>query len=63
MHFRKLTQKIISYRHFKKIENESFMNSLQSALNPIKPGGSIFASGKFKFELFLNGWWYEPETL
>ena len=23
----------------------------------------IFARGKFKFELFLNGFWYEPETL
>ena len=33
--------------------------------NPIKPGGRgvIFASGKFKFKLFLNGLWYEPETL
>ena len=23
----------------------------------------IFARGKFKFKLFLNGLWYEPETL
>ena len=33
MHFWKLPQKVISYRHFKKIENERFMNSLESALN------------------------------
>ena len=35
-------------------------------LNPIKPvggGGVIFARGKFKFKLFLNSLWYEPETL
>ena len=36
-------------------------------VNPIKPegggGGDIFARGKFKFNLFLNGLWYEPETL
>ena len=25
--------------------------------------GLIFASGKFKIKLFLNGLWYEPETL
>ena len=31
MHFRKLPQ-VISYRGFKKYENERFMNSLQSAL-------------------------------
>ena len=32
--------------------------------NPIKPGVEvIFACGKFKFKLFLNGLWYEPETL
>ena len=32
MHFPKLPQKVISYIGFKKIENEKFMNSLQSAL-------------------------------
>ena len=26
-------------------------------------GGGHFARGKFKFKLFLNGSWYEPETL
>ena len=39
--------------------------------NLIKPEGGggggrgqvIFASGKFKFKLFLNSFWYEPETL
>ena len=25
--------------------------------------GGHFAHGKFKFKLFLNGLWYEPETL
>ena len=39
-----------------------------SKFNPIKPGGGeregvIFARGKLKFKLFLNGLWYEPETL
>ena len=33
MHFCKLPSKVISYRDFKKLENERFMNSLQSALN------------------------------
>ena len=35
-------------------------------INPIEPEGGgevIFACGKFKFKLFLNGLWYEPETL
>ena len=52
MHFRKLTQKIVSYRHFKKIENESFMNSLQSALNPIKPGGAISPAANLNLNCF-----------
>ena len=38
-----------------------------STFNPIKPGGKgggvIFARGKLKFKLFLNGLWYEPEIL
>ena len=25
--------------------------------------GIIFARGKFEFKSFLNGLWYEPETL
>ena len=44
------------------------------SVNPNKPGGEegwewggggevIFARGKIKFKLFLNGLWYEPETL
>ena len=38
--------------------------SERSNVNPIKPGGGvIFARGKFKFKLFLNGLWYELETL
>ena len=42
-----------------------FVWFLSSFFNPIKPGGMevIFARGKFKFKLFLNGLWYEPETL
>ena len=45
----------------KSVENLNF--------NPVKPGGwvgrgvVIFARGKFKFKLFLNGLRYEPETL
>ena len=39
----------------------------QSVLTLLSPGGGwggvIFARGKFKFELFLSGLWYEPETL
>ena len=33
MHFRKLPPKVISYREFKKFENERFMDSLYLALN------------------------------
>ena len=33
MHFRKLPPKVISYRDFKKFENERFMDSLHLALN------------------------------
>ena len=33
MHFRKLPSKVISYSDFKKLENDRFMSSLQSALN------------------------------
>ena len=33
MHFRKQPPKFISYRDFKKFENERFMDSLHSALN------------------------------
>ena len=33
MHFRKLPPKVISYRDFKKFENERFMDSLYLALN------------------------------
>ena len=33
MHFHKLTPKAVSYRHFKKFENEKFMVSLNLALN------------------------------
>ena len=33
MHFRKLPPKVISYREFKKFENERFMESLYLALN------------------------------
>ena len=40
---------------------------IHEVFNPIKPGdggrGVNFARGKFKFKLFLNGLWYEPETL
>ena len=36
---------------------------MENDFNPTKPGGVIFASGKFKFKLFLNNLWYEPETL
>ena len=32
-HFRKLPPKVISYRDFRNFENESFMNSLQPALD------------------------------
>ena len=35
-------------------------------LNLLSPGdgrGVIFVRGKFKFELFLSGLWYEPNTL
>ena len=32
-------------------------------LNPIKPGGVIFARGTFKCKTFLIDLWYEPETL
>ena len=33
MHFWKLTPKVISYRDFKKFENERFMDSLYLAIN------------------------------
>ena len=33
MHFHKLPPEVISYRDFKKLENERLMNSLQSAFN------------------------------
>ena len=32
MHFRRLSSKLITYRHFKKFDNERFMNSLLSEL-------------------------------
>ena len=50
---------------FKQMFNEPLFN-----IYPIKPedggggaGGVIFAHSKFKFKLFLNGLWYEPENL
>lgn len=39
--------------------------NVKITLNAIKPreGGVIFARGKFKLKLFLNGLSYEPESL
>ena len=38
--------------------------NVKITLKAIKPrGGVIFARGKLEFKLFLNGLWYEPETL
>ena len=37
MHFHKLPPKVISYRDFKNFEKDTFMNSLQSALNNQNP--------------------------
>ena len=37
------------------------MGDFNIDINLIKPGGIISARSKFK--LFLNGLWYEPETL
>ena len=41
----------------------SIYESIMDMLTLLSLGGVIFARSKFKFKLFLNGLWYEPETL
>ena len=41
----------------------SIYESITDMLTLLSLGGVIFARSKFKFKLFLNGLWYEPETL
>ena len=44
----------------------SWLSSFKGWMPEIRPKafwGVVFARGKFKFKLFLNVLWYEPETL
>ena len=52
--------------HLKSSANIDFNkenNDEDPHLTLLKLEGVIFACGKFKFKLFLNNLWYEPETL
>ena len=55
---------ILKTLHFQSSEfSKSLSAKFAKILNPVKPGGIIFTRGKFKFKLFLNDLWDEPQTL